>query len=241
MDLETPLDSRLMISVLVPTLNEGAVLARCLGAVRHAFAAQSFELLVVDGGSRDETVKIAQRYGRVIASTPPRAHQLNAAAQQARGEVLLFLHADVIAPEQTPRLIDQALEDPATVGGFFRVTFGEQVASTAALRLIEKGINFRSRVAGSGTGDQALFVRRSVFEELRGFREMPFLEDVEFFKRLGRRGRVVLVETPVEISARRWVKHGPVRTTLLMWGLQAAYKAGVNPVRLQRYFADVRQ
>lgn len=229
-----------MITVIIPTLNEEAVLEATLESVRRAFGGARYEMLVADGGSQDRTTEIADRFGHLIRSVPPRARQLNEAARLARGEILLFLHADVCLPPQAPQRIQSSIEAGAP-GGFFAVTFGSQGRGRPSLKLIEKGINLRSRVTRTGTGDQALFVRRDEFERLGGFAEMPFLEDLDFVSRLSKCGPMAFIGTPVEISARRWIHDGPVRTTLRMWGLRLAFYAGVDPERLKGFFKDVRQ
>jgi rSAM/selenodomain-associated transferase 2 len=162
---------------------------------------------------------------------------MNAGAAVATGEVLLFLHADTRLPPAFDAAVDAALADPAVVGGRFdlRLEPGSPFLDlTAAL------INLRSRLTGIATGDQALFVRRTVFEAMGGFEDIPLMEDVAFTRALKGRGRVARLRARVTTSARRWQRDGPLRTVLLMWWLRFLYWRGVPPAELKRRYADTR-
>jgi len=223
------------ISVIIPALDEEAQIA---AAVASAHASGVREVIVVDGGSSDATVRIAERHADVVLSASRgRAVQMNAGARAARGNVLLFLHADTRLPRGFAAAVLVALGDPATVGGRFDVRL---VPATPLLRLVEVLMNARSRLTRIATGDQALFVRRTVFEELGGFAAVPLMEDVAFSRALKRRGRIACLHECVDTSARRWLKDGPVRTILRMWWLRLLFSCGVPPERLQRYYADTR-
>src|SRR3990170_2105612 len=200
------------ISVIIPTLDEAAGIESAIEAVT---ALHPHEILVADGGSRDGTSALAAaRPCRVVASTRGRAVQMNAGAASATGEILLFLHADTRLPPTAFDEVDRALADPDTVGGRFDVRLDR---AGAVYRLIETLMNARSRATRIATGDQAIFVRRRV------------MEDLEFSRRLKRRGRVACLRTRVVTSARRWEQAGPWRTILRMWWLRALYAAGVSP------------
>lgn len=191
--------------------------------------------MVVDGGSRDGTIEIARRVPDVTAlvSAGGRAVQMNAGARAAHGRVLLFLHADTWLPDGALAAVEDALADPAVVGGRFDVRFD---SPRPVLSMIAFFMNLRSRASGISTGDQAIFVRRDVFDGLGGFAEIPLMEDVELTKRLKRRGRVVALRARVTTAARKWQREGALRTMALMWALRFLYACGVKPARLHRWY-----
>jgi rSAM/selenodomain-associated transferase 2 len=223
------------IAVVIPTLNEEQALPGTLArTARLGFDA----ILVVDGGSTDRTRAIAASQDiRCVTASLGRARQMNAGASQSQADVLLFLHADTHLPDGARQAIEQALDDPACVGGRFDVRF-EQDAGLAWL--IARLISARSRWSGIATGDQALFVRRSTFEQLGGFADLPIMEDVDFTRRLKRAGPVAPLRSQVVTSYRRWQRCGAVRTIVLMWALRLLYWLGVHPNRLKALYASVR-
>jgi rSAM/selenodomain-associated transferase 2 len=222
------------VSVVVPTLNEAAVLGRTLEALPTGFA----EVVVADGGSTDATVAIAREHGaRVTASPPGRGPQMNAGAAAAKGDVLLFLHADTVLPTDAPARIAAALAEAGAVAGAFRLGID---SSDPRLRLIARAANLRTRLTGVPYGDQALFVRRDAFDAAGGFPDVPIMEDVELGRRLKRLGRIVVVPARVRTSARRWEREGIVRTTLRNAVLITLYLLGVHPRRLARWYGHVR-
>jgi rSAM/selenodomain-associated transferase 2 len=224
-----------MLSVIVPTLNEGSVLCATLAVAR---VPGCDEIIVVDGGSADDTIAVARRFAdHVLQSARGRALQMNTGAAVARGDVLLFLHADTRLPPEYVAAVSAALGDPAVVGGRFDVRLD---APGLAYRVVERAISLRSRWTRVGTGDQAMFVRRRVFEELGGFPPLPLMEDIALARALKRLGRIACLRATVTTSARRWQRHGLVRTVTLMWALRVAYYAGVSPERLARAYADAR-
>ncbi len=228
------------ISVIIPTLNEEAVLSETLA---RTSALQVGELIVVDGGSTDLTVPMIQTFcadvphAQLITAPRGRARQMNEGAKASRGDVLLFLHADTQLPEQTGRIIALAFADPAVVGGRFDVRFD---SASVWSRIISAFMNRRSRLTGISTGDQALFVRRQVFEQLGGFADIPLMEDIDFSRRLKRAGRIAALRDTVLTSFRRWEAQGPLRTILLMWTLRFLYWMGVSPFRLQHFYMAIR-
>lgn len=218
------------ISVVVPALNEANGIEEALRAAREPGVA---EIIVVDGGSDDETrSRAATAADRVLSSPRGRAAQMNAGAAVARGDVLLFLHADTRLPEGFAPAVQHAIEDGA-VGGRFDVVLG---GSHWFLPVIARLMNARSRLTGVATGDQAIFVRRDVFVRMRGFAALPLMEDVEFTSRLRRVGRFAALPLRVTTSARRWEENGVARTVLLMWALRLAYACGVPADRLARAY-----
>ncbi|MGH7207901.1 MAG: TIGR04283 family arsenosugar biosynthesis glycosyltransferase [Nitrospiraceae bacterium] len=173
----------------------------------------------------------------LLTASPGRAFQMNAGAAASRGQILLFLHADTLLPPDARSAIEKTLQDPAYVGGRFDVRFERD---SGLGRLIGCLINLRSRWTGIATGDQAIFLRRSVFERLGGFSDIPIMEDVDLSRRLKRIGPVAALRLQVVTSFRRWDACGPIRTIALMWALRFLYWVGISPGRLARVYASVR-
>lgn len=227
----------MQFSIIMPVLNEEAALEQQLCQLARVCAPYECEVLVVDGGSGDATVAIAQRFGRIIASPRGRATQMNAGAAVATGDIFLFLHADSTLPDDAFVAIEHACASPGVVGGAFRLCFN---CSQPAYRLVACITNLRSRWRGIFTGDQAYFVRAASFKAIGGFPEMALMEDLEIITRLRKIGRLVLLPHCVTTSARRHMKTGLVRTVLFMWYLRTLYRWGVSPEQLQRKYVDVR-
>jgi rSAM/selenodomain-associated transferase 2 len=196
------------------------------------------EVIVVDGGSTDATVEIARPHARVIESLRGRATQQNAGAAAATGDVLLFLHADCRLRPGWQAAVRRAAARPGFAAGAFRM----QIDGGGWLyRAIERGGDLRVRWLGLPYGDQAIFVRRSTFEQLGGFPHVRLMEDLMFMRRVRRLGRVALVPQAVQVSPRRWLRAGVVTQTLRNWMLTAlAVWGGVHPDRLARFYPAVR-
>ena len=221
------------ISIILPVLNEAATIEETLLRLRDI---SDIEAIVVDGGSRDETVARAKRCGKtfglsctVISAASGRARQMNAGAVVAMGDILLFLHADTHLPPKFDTLVRQALQHPNTIAGAFELRID---ANLRGLRLIETMVNLRSRVFSMPYGDQAIFLKASTFHDLGGFPDLPIMEDFELMVRLKRQGRIAILPAPVLTSGRRWQKLGVVRTTLINQLIIAGYFLGVPPAQL---------
>lgn len=191
---------------------------------------------MADGGSSDHTGSLAEGRARVVVATRGRGSQQNAGARVSAGRVLWFLHADSIPPIDAIAQIREALERGAP-GGCFRIAFPEEERRRhPLLGPIAAGINARTRATRTGTGDQGLFVRRDVFESLGGFPGWPLFEDVALARGVARAGPPAVCRGPLVTSARRWIRHGIVRTTLRMWSLRVGYMVGISPDRLARHW-----
>ncbi len=223
------------VSVVIPVLNEAASIERTLRQLRQAEVWQS---IVVDGGSDDDTVSLARVHADVVLSSPRgRARQMNTGGQVAEGEVLLFLHADTDLPRGFLQSLTDALSDPGVVGGRFDARLD---AEGWAFRMVETLMNVRSRLTKISTGDQAIFVRREVFQKMGGYPELELMEDIEFSRRLKREGRIACLRARVTTSARRWQRDGIVRTIVKMWILRLCHFFGVSTSRLRTHYADTR-
>jgi rSAM/selenodomain-associated transferase 2 len=226
---------KLSISIIIPVLNEELTIQR---AVESVLRLCPDEIFVVDGGSLDRTRALAASLGvHVISSERGRARQMNGGAQLASGEVLLFLHADTRLPESALADIRQAMQDRSIAGGRFDVMLDGE---TWMLKVVGAMINLRSRLSGVATGDQAIFIRREVFDKLGGYPEIPLMEDIALSRALKRVGQVACLKTRVITSARRWQTEGVWRTVFKMWALKSLYLLGVSPFRLKRFYGDTR-
>ena len=219
------------VSVIIPTINEVTAIAR---AARSAWNAGADEVLVVDGGSVDDTMSVAQAAGcEVVVSAPGRATQQNAGAARSVGDVLLFLHAD---NQLSPTAIEQARELLANASikcGAYRQRID---AKGLAYRMLERGNAWRVRCCGLPYGDQAIFMHRELFESLGGFPEVKLMEDVLIMKKARQVAWPRLLDGPVYVDARRWQRHGVIRQTLRNWMLLAAHQVGCSPDSLANYY-----
>jgi rSAM/selenodomain-associated transferase 2 len=220
------------LSIIVPVLDEGAGIEAALAAL-SPYRVRGAEVIVVDGGSRDGTAELARPLAdRVLAAPRGRAAQMNAGAAVARGEVLLFLHADTQLPDNADALVSHGLARSRRAWGRFNVRFDDG----RLLSLIGSLMNLRSRLTGIATGDQTIFVTRAAFDVLGGFPPIALMEDVALSARLKRISRPVCLRARVTTSARRWKNHGILNTVLLMWWLRLKFFLGADPVRLARQY-----
>ncbi|MCW8825125.1 MAG: TIGR04283 family arsenosugar biosynthesis glycosyltransferase, partial [Gammaproteobacteria bacterium] len=188
------------------------------------------ELILVDGGSSDTTISLSKPLvDQDLTSKSGRARQMNRGAAVAENEVLLFLHADTQLPADTVQQIDVVLKGYMKVWGRFDVTLSGE---NFMFRVIERMINLRSCLTGVATGDQAIFVRRAVFEQFGGYAQIPLMEDVALSKTLRSISRPCCIKSPVVTSSRRWEEHGIFKTIGLMWWLRFQYFIGIDPSKL---------
>ncbi len=224
------------LSIIVPVLNEEPAIVAMLQGL-SGLRARGAEVIVVDGGSRDRTVALAQPLcDRLIAAPRGRAAQMNAGAGVARGDVLLFLHADTGLPADADRLVREGLAASGRAWGRFDV----RIAGRHPLfPVIAATMNLRSRATGIATGDQAMFVDRAAVAAVGGFPDIALMEDIVRSRRLKRLGRPLCLKAQALTSGRRWEKHGVVRTILTMWRLRLAFFLGAEPARLAASYGYV--
>jgi rSAM/selenodomain-associated transferase 2 len=222
------------ISVIIPTLNE----AGCLGAMlKEVRKQQPAEIIVVDGGSSDATCELARVADRLLHGPRGRAAQMNFGAIQAKGDILLFLHADCTLEAGALQAVEQCLRQRGVAAGCFRMSV---LASGLLYRLIGACATARVRMTGLIYGDQGLFVERRLFQKIGGFPELRLMEDVFISKRLRRQGRIVVAPRRIFVSPRRWQRQGILHQTLRNWTLTTLAAGGVHPNRLAAFYPVVR-
>ena len=221
------------ISIIIPVLDEAGNIAAAL-TMLAPLRARGAEVIVVDGGSRDDTAaRAAPLADRVVASARGRATQMNAGAAVARGDVLLFLHADTRLPPDADRIVRGVLTRTQRAWGRFDVTIEGR---HPLLPVIAAAMNTRSRLTGITTGDQTMFVTREAFSAAGGFPEIALMEDITFARTLKRISRPISLRARVTTSGRRWEVDGVIRTVLLMWRLRLMYFFGARPDALARRY-----
>lgn len=226
------------LSIIIPTLNEEQILGHTLARLRNPKNAEMIEVIVVDGGSSDTTLALAQESGcRTISSAKGRGTQMNAGAAAARGEVLLFLHADTLLPDNFYRLILDAVRLPSFAAGAFSLTIDSPARS---LTTIAWFANLRSRWLQLPYGDQTLFLSKRMFDAIGGFAEMAIMEDFVFIRQLKKAGRIIILPEHATTSARRWQNIGILRTTLINQAIVCGYSLGVPPALLAKWYRRMR-
>jgi rSAM/selenodomain-associated transferase 2 len=218
------------LTVIIPARDEQGSIGP---VVERAAAGRPLEVIVVDGGSRDRTVEIAAEHGALVIGDPQgRGSQMDTGAAAARGDVLLFLHADTLLPHGYADQVREVLERPGVCAGAFPLRVGSPRPS---FRIIERAVEWRSRRLQLPYGDQALFLGAETFRRAGGFGGAPAMEDYALVRRLRRMGRIALAASPVVTSPRRWLARGIWRTTLLNQACIAAFRLGAGPERIARW------
>ena len=217
------------VSIIIPALNEAACIKETLLSLQTQ--APPFEIIVVDGGSKDNTASEASKYARVVQSERGRAKQMNAGAAAAHGDVFLFLHADTRLPANALTLVRASMKDATKESGIFRLRFDKE---TPLLRFY----SFCTRLKQPAFcfGDRALFVKNDTFNAIEGFKSIPIFEDIDIARRLWARGSFAFLPDYVTTAARRFEKKGPFRQQLLNTYLWSRYMFGADPSRLARYY-----
>lgn len=225
-------DEMTQLSIIIPVLDEAEGIVEQLQALQD-FRAQGSEIIVVDGGSTDGTTSLAAALADRICTSPKgRGGQMNAGAALAEGRVLLFVHADTCLPPSAPRRISEVIADGAHWG-----RFDVHIVGTApGLAVVAGMMNWRSRLTGIATGDQAIFVTKTAFTAAGGFSDIPLMEDIDFSRRMRAISRPACLAEKVSTSGRRWEKHGVLRTILLMWQLRLRFFFGASPQDLAKEY-----
>ena len=222
------------VSIVIPALNEAGCIARTLDRLQ-AMRQRGHELIVVDGGSDDDTMAISQSLADQVLRAPRgRANQMRAGAAAANGSVIWFLHADTVPVDDADLHILEALVQHDTQWGHFDILLSDD---RPIFKMVSLFMNIRARITGIATGDQGIFMTRDLYEKIGGIPAIPLMEDIALSRTLNRYCRSFVIKQKLASSSRRWETHGIVRTILLMWGLRFAYFIGVNPVRLAKYYA----
>ena len=223
------------LSIIIPVLNEAETLASRLDALQ-ALRARGAEVVVVDGGSADDSAgRAAPLADRVITAPRGRGRQMNAGAERATGELLLFLHADTVLPDLAIERIEEVMEGGALWGRFDVRIEGASIM----LPVVAALMNMRSRLTGIATGDQTIFITREAFARVGGFPDIPLMEDIAFSSAMRRMARPACLAEKVTTSGRRWEKHGVWRTILMMWWLRLRFWLGASPQSLAREYGYV--
>jgi rSAM/selenodomain-associated transferase 2 len=220
------------LSIVMPVFNEAVEIEAALAALQP-YRQRGIEIIVADGGSSDGTPDLADALAdRVLSAPRGRGVQMNAGAAVATGDVLLFLHADTQLPDGADRLVLDSLAGSARVWGRFDV----RIEGGGMLGLVAFAMNWRSRLTGIATGDQAMFIARKAFEAAGGFPAIALMEDVALSARLKRISKPCALRALVTTSGRRWRKHGTLRTVMLMWILRLRFFLGANPAQLAKVY-----
>lgn len=224
------------ISVIIPVLNEAEGINGFISHLRKRDTDGKAEIIVVDGDPKGSTIKAIQDASSIVTaiSAPGRAVQMNRGAALAKGEIILFLHADTLLPQHAFMSIQDAFQDEGYMAGCFDLGIR---SARRLFRITERYVALRTRMTRIPFGDQAIFVRRQYFERIGGYREFPVMEDVELMRRIrGRGGALCIIPDKVLTSARRWERDGVLFTTFRNWMLQLLYILGVPPERLARFY-----
>ncbi len=221
-----------LISIIIITLNEEEFIERLLKTLHDT---KDIEIIISDGGSIDRTARVARNYtDKVIVGEKGRGRQLNAGAALATGDILWFLHADSIVPDNYKNHILTAMKKPGVVGGAFTLDIYSELSS---LQFISRVVSLRSKISRIPYGDQGVFVKRDVYEKMNGYKDIPLMEDIEFGMRLKKEGKIHLLKTTIKTCARAWERDGVLRTTIRNWVYVTLFFMGYSPHKLyQRYY-----
>jgi rSAM/selenodomain-associated transferase 2 len=222
-----------MVSIIIPVLNE----EKSITALLENLAEQKgdYEIIIADGGSTDDTLTKCKSYRdiKIVTSEKGRSLQMNKGASISLGNILLFLHADTTLPAEGINAIEKAMSDNKNIGGSFYVKFDDQ---SRILNFLAPFTRINNRYMT--WGDQGIFIRKTIFDEIGGYKNIPVMEDLEIQKELRRKGRFIKLPLAVTTSARRFIQNGIIRQQLLNIALVVAYEAGVSPCRIKEFYSD---
>ncbi|QUH24594.1 TIGR04283 family arsenosugar biosynthesis glycosyltransferase [Serpentinicella alkaliphila] len=224
-----------MVSIIIPVLNEERKVRGILEQV--TLLGGEKEIIIVDGGSTDNTVAIASKYGRVIHSEKGRSKQMNSGAKESNGDILWFVHSDSIINVEALSAIEESIKSGYTGGGFSLYFYDYD---TIFMKFVAATSNIRAKYLGIYFGDQGIFVRKDVFLELGGYPNIELMEDWELSKRLFKSGKIKILSIPIGTSARRFQNGGQLRTLLFMHKIKLLYVLGVPPSKLSKMYREVR-
>lgn len=224
-----------MISIIIPVLNEEKNIEKMLMELNSLDGDK--EVILVDGGSMDNTKAIAAQYSEVFESSPGRAKQMNLGAEHAKGEILWFVHSDSLVDGNSLKCIKNAIQE-GYIGGGFKLYFYD--LATKFMKFVAKSSNKRAKYLGLYFGDQGIFVRCDVFKKIGGYPEIPIMEDWEMGLRLKKLGKMKLVDCKIGTSARRFINGGSFKTLMLMHRIKLLYIIGVSPDRLVKIYREAR-
>jgi rSAM/selenodomain-associated transferase 2 len=224
------------ISIIMPVLNEAKNLRDTLSQLTLS---EKEELIIVDGGSTDDSLSIAREFtDKVFQTRSGRARVMNFGAAKAKGDILLFLHADCILPDNGFHAVRQAMRDRSIAAGAFFLNIAHRGLS---FRIIERAANIRSRATSLLYGDQGIFLRKDIFDRIGGFSDIPLMEDIEISGRLKKEGNLIFINPPITASPRRWLSEGIIYTTLRDWTIAFLYTFfKVSPAKLTTYYRNIR-
>jgi rSAM/selenodomain-associated transferase 2 len=228
-------DSTLLISIIIPVLNETETINAALAHLKRISQGNNFEIIVVDGASSGNTLKVIKNPDVVkVRSSKGRGLQMNQGAIAANGDALVFLHSDTCLPNTAANAIRTALADNHVVGGAFDLTIQ---SDRQVYRIIAAAASLRSRITRIPYGDQAIFIKKNFFFRIGGFQAIPIMEDVELMRRIKKkRCKIKIIPDKVQTSPRRWQKEGALYCTLRNWSILLLYLSGVSPARLIRFY-----
>ena len=224
-----------MISIIIPVLNEEEIIEDTLKSLKKQKG--DFELIVVDGGSTDQTKEITNRYQNIISSRRGRSFQMNAGAKASKGDILLFLHADSKLQDEAIIRIENVVKDEEIVGGAFKFSLDD---SSWYYQIISFFANMRAKIFKIYPGDHGLFVRKSIFNKIGGYKNIELMEDVDLSNRLKKEGKLIQLDTKIISSARRLKREGIITTFFHMQLNRFLYFAGISPTVLSRFYKDER-
>lgn len=232
-----------MISIIIPALNEEAYIGKTLQNISELDYYNKSEVIVVDGGSSDNTIIVAGKIAKIVTSPKGRGIQLNAGAREAKGDILFFVHADITLPKEALYIIDHKINIEGFDGGGFLNEFSSY---NKKIKRLGRILNFRiiNREQSDKLifyGDNGIFVRKNIFERMNGFKEIPIMEDYDFSKRLKKDFKVVKIDKPkIIVDPRRHIKAGFIKTRLQWIIIRKLYKLGVSPFTLAKWYYDER-